>query len=105
MSYEFLECGCKLDNWFPNGFTSWYETFYEVVDNISLAFDQITLEWDSKRLQHVQDTQGRMGLVELAKELTDKFELKNKDREWNGEFFEEIDEFLEKELYEGRTSQ
>lgn len=99
MSFEDIQ-PFKIDDYFPNGFPSWYETFYEVVDNISLAFDQITFEWDSKRLQHIQDTQGRIGLVELAKELTDKFELKNKDRSWDGEFFKEIDEFLEKELYE-----
>ena len=43
--------------------------------------------------------QGHGGLYELAEELTDEFELLNKGRVWDGEFFDEIEEFLSEKLY------
>lgn len=33
---------------------------------------------------------GMVGLFELAKSLTDEFQNIHKDREWDGEFFDEI---------------
>ena len=42
--------------------------------------------------------QGAGGFYELAQELTDKFEMLNKDREWDGDFWDEIEQFLESEL-------
>lgn len=44
------------------------------------------------------DKVSKWGLNELAKELTDKFENIHQDREWDGDFFDEIEEFLEIEL-------
>ena len=66
---------------FPNGFVSWYETFYEVVSFIKNS-----------------SLEGRGVLYELAKNLTDKFERLNKDRYWNGDFYDAINIFLEEEL-------
>ena len=80
---------------FPNGFISWYETFYEVVANITFWREGVSLP---KRIKTVQEEQGTGGLYELAKELTDKFELLHKDREWDGDFFDEIDKFLDIEF-------
>jgi hypothetical protein len=34
----------------------------------------------------------------LANDLTDEFELLNKDREWDGEFFDEIERFLDEKF-------
>ena len=80
---------------FPNGFISWYETFYEVVANITFWREGVSLP---KRIKTVQEEQGTGGLYELAKELTDKFELLHKGREWDGDFFDEIDKFLDVEF-------
>lgn len=44
------------------------------------------------------DAQGRGGVWELAEKLTDKFEKLNEDREWNGEYFDELEDFLTEEL-------
>lgn len=82
---------------FPNGLDSYLETYYEIVDSISFSIDT---DKEPSKIYEVQQQQGRGGLYELAKELTDKFENLNKGREWDGEFFDEIDEFLNKELYE-----
>ena len=79
---------------FPNGFESWYETFYEITHTIERHQDEgvKSLVWE------VLGSQGRGGLYELAKKLTDKFELLYKDREWDGEYFDEVERFLETEL-------
>lgn len=62
---------------FPNGITSYLETYYEVVSYI--VFKNYAPE--------------NAHLWELVKDITDAFELKNKDRVWDGEFFEEVVEF------------
>ena len=82
---------------FPNGFESWYETFYEIVRNMCwIDFDLRKKEYPLFEKTHAEEGTG--GLWQLTKELTDKFELLHKDREWDGEFFDEIEKFLEIEL-------
>ena len=80
---------------FPSGFSFWRDTFYEMVQ-------AITIEWlkdkPVKIIAETHDAQGHCGLYDLAEQLTDKFEKQNKDREWNGQFFDEIDAFLKIEL-------
>ena len=85
-----------MDKKFPNGFASWQETHYEVVQ-------AMTKEWmkDQPRglVKERHDMQGHGGLYELAEELTDEFENLNKGREWHGEFFDEIEVFLDSKLF------
>lgn len=78
---------------FVNGQVSWMETHFEVVAAITEALKMD----DNKAIQRSED-QGTGGLYELAEELTDAFENKNKGRVWDGEFFEEIESFLDQEL-------
>ena len=81
---------------FPNGFTNWQETHFEVVQSICK-------EWFKESPQGVvadrQAAQGHGGLYELAMELADKFERKHSGHQWNGEFFEAIGKFMNEELY------
>ena len=81
---------------FPNGFASWQETHYEVV----AAITSIALDNDNKDnlVYKTYREDGLGGLYELAEELTDEFELLNKDREWDGEFFDEIERFLDEKF-------
>jgi len=74
---------------FPNGFTSWHETHFEICFYLSN-----TQDIEGSMANTVQTQSGRGGLYELSQALTDEFEAKHKDREWDGEFFDEIDEFL-----------
>ena len=67
----------RNDAKFPNGVTSYLETYYEVISYI--IFKNYAPE--------------NINLWELAEDITDAFELKNKDRVWDGEFFEEVTEF------------
>lgn len=85
-----------MGKYFPNGFRSWQETHFEVVQAIAI-------EWAKDKptglVAQRQAEKGHCGLYELAEELTDEFELKNKDRFWDGEFFEEIADFTRKKLH------
>ena len=80
---------------FPNGFTSWMETHYEVVAKIEERL-AIRATGVAHKRQHLQ---GIGGLYELSEELTDKFELEFEGEEWEGnDFFDTIGRFLDTHL-------
>lgn len=81
---------------FPNGFTSWMETHHEMVS----AINSIISGGADNIITEIQYWGGTGMLYELAESYTDEFELLHKDREWDGEFFDEIDKFIEKKLEE-----
>lgn len=72
------------------------ETYYEVVSIIeeknSNAFGS------SDTLMELYNTHGRGALWELAKSITDDFQSLNKNREWDGEFLEEIQRYTLKRI-------
>jgi hypothetical protein len=83
---------------FPNGTQSYLETFYEIVSR---------LERERRRkiitcpvVNHIQLRHGTTGFYSIAQSLTDEFERMNKGRHWDGEFFEEIESYLDKKLWE-----
>jgi len=88
----------KLENTgkFPNGFSEWIETHHEVVAEIERAINIPT-----SKVSFIAETKGTGGLYELAEFLTDKFEILHAGKEWDGEFFDTIHSFLERELYHG----
>lgn len=71
--------------------TDWLETYFEVVSAIAL---ERAKDFPAPLIQEINDTQGTGGFYELAQELTDKFELENAEREWDGDFFDAIDRFM-----------
>lgn len=79
-----------MEKYFPNGFSSWAETHHEVVSEIT----QVMLGELPAKLEEIQLSQGTGGIWEFCITLTDDFEWKNKDREWDGEFYDEIEEFI-----------
>lgn len=87
----------KLENPipFPNGFRSWKDTFYEVTKEIERMRDWLVMP---KRLADIQAEQGRCGFYSLAEELTNKFENINVGRQWDGDFFDELEAFINSEL-------
>jgi len=77
---------------FPNGFTEWIETYHEIVTMIELEDEDGSL-----RLA----IGGRGGQYKLAKNLTDKFEVKYLGNEWvNVGYFDAIEEFCNEEFKE-----
>lgn len=83
-----LEVGMKR---FPNGFESWVETHHEIVKAITEYLDS---GHKCETIWRRYEEQGTGGMYELGIELTDIFENKYKGREWDGEFFETIAEFM-----------
>lgn len=94
---EYAETFMKLYNKFPNGFESWRETYFEVVSAIR---DEWRKDFPQGKVKEYHSQEGTCALYNLAEELTNKFEELNAGREWDGEFFDEIEEFCKKELYE-----
>ncbi len=82
-----------VTNEFPNGFESWHETHFEIVQAI---VENQSGEICSPIALKIAETKGIIGLYELAKELTDEFENKYKGEIWGEtkEYFDTIEEFL-----------
>lgn len=81
---------------FPNGFRSWMETFAEVYEFITLERQKPSLKGVMKE---VQEQSGTCGFYDLAQEWTAEFEAIYFKREWDGEFFEEVEEFCKKKNF------
>jgi hypothetical protein len=77
---------------FPAGFSSWMETHHEVVAFITIQQHECR---KGTPIYHRHESQGTGGLYELAEEWTDEFENTYKDTDWDGEFFDTIEEFLQ----------
>ena len=75
---------------FLNGFESWTETYFEVVDYITTIR---SMKFIKGIIGETIVSSGTCGLWELAVKWTDEFEVLNKDREWDGEFYDEVEEF------------
>lgn len=86
----------KLENskQFPNGFQSWQETHFEVVGGIIEDLERYPGGVANKIVEEF----GIGKLYEFSEEWADEFEKLNKDRFWDGEFVEEITEFVENKL-------
>jgi hypothetical protein len=79
---------------FPNGFDSWMDTHFEVVQHITITLGH---EGEDNLARRAQEADGHGGLWQLAEELTDEFEAKWKGEHWGmeREFYDTIEEFLE----------
>lgn len=74
---------------FPNGFESFMETHHEVVTALTLAREK------NHPVTETMNEEGGTGrFYEVATEWTKEFETTNKGREWDGEFFDEIESFI-----------
>jgi hypothetical protein len=87
---------------FQNGFQSWMETHHEVVTFIAVFLIEVKGFPSDKSVQSTSVIQKEYGLegttamYELAEKWTDEFELLNKGRDWDGEFYEEVEVFCMK---------
>jgi len=80
----------KSNRDFPNGFIEYLETHYEVVSYLESNIDS-----ESSMAYYHRRDYGIGGMYELAKTITDDFELKYKDELWDLEYFiDTLYEFL-----------
>jgi hypothetical protein len=78
---------------FPNGFTSWVETFYEIVSALTSIESG---DGESEVINEIRNTKGIGGMYEFAEVLTDEFELTYKDEDWSElGFFETLENFVD----------
>ena len=84
---------------FPNGFTSWMETHHEVVAYITRQLELNDYMTEGTKVRQAHESQGTGGLYELSQDWTNEFETENKDREWDGDFFDEVEVFLNQKNY------
>lgn len=78
---------------FPNGFSSWMETHHEIVSYITLKLHYYKNTAEESSIIKVMELSGTGGIYELAEDWTDEFEQDNIDRDWDGDFFDEIEQF------------
>jgi hypothetical protein len=69
------------------------ETHYQMVEAITLKMEEEYPHPENFIVKRSEE-QGMGGLWMLAKELTDEFQEKHKDRLWDGDYFDEIESFL-----------
>lgn len=84
----------KQQKIFINGFASWMETHHEVCEFIGYRLKESELLYTENVINETESTQGTGGLYTLAEQWTDEFEKLNEGRVWDGEFFNEIGNFL-----------
>jgi len=79
-----------MEKQFVNGFDSWIETYNEISNII-----RNLIEKENPVISQMYEKTGYGLIYELSKDLTDEFELLNKDREWDGDWYDEIEAFIE----------
>lgn len=96
-------CDCILDTLevletdrppsFPNGFTDWHETHYQVVEMIHMEMDKPD-DALPPLLHRIQMDEGRGGLWELACQITNAFENKYQGITWGDDDMDYSDTLL-----------
>ena len=80
---------------FTNGFISWLETYTEIILYIVEALASKSTKSDYKsEVFEALDSEGYLGARQLATKWADEFEKANQGREWDGEFYEEVEAFV-----------
>ena len=74
---------------------SYLETHFEIVSSI---IKELRRNDPTARVYKIFSERGTGGMYELAKYLTDQFEEKHKDTMWDGDYFDELESFLQEEL-------
>lgn len=81
---------------FPNGFTSWQRTHFEVVE-VLVYLRNLEEEHQPKGFTDLINRSGTEELYNTAIELTDKFEKEHPDGTGDQNLFDAIEEFFTEE--------
>lgn len=88
-----------MEKKFVNGFESWSEAFFLLTDHLSTALIDDESPQNAK-LVYLREQVGFIGLCPEVEGWADEFEKLHEGREWDGEFYDEIDEFFKKKVSE-----
>lgn len=78
-----------------NGIIFYMETFQEISMEVGRL---VSLDKPPRILEECVGNQGRCGLYELVTAWTNEFEAMNTFRRWDGEFFDELDSFIQNKI-------
>ena len=84
---------------FPNGFESWQKTHFEVVEALCYKRD-LEEGKKPKNFAELVDRSATEGLYQLALSLTNKYEEQTKGKKREQGLFDEIEEFVSREIEE-----
>lgn len=84
---------------FPNGFSSWQKTHFEVVE-VLVYIRNLEEGKTPKPFAELMDKSATEELYQLAIKFTDKFEEQTKGKVRERSLFDEIEEFVWKEVHE-----
>ena len=76
---------------------SWAETHHEMVSAIAIWLNGPE-EKQPQVIQELYTSGGTNAMYDLAIDWTDEFQKKNKNREWDGDYFDEIEKFIDEKL-------
>jgi hypothetical protein len=82
-----------MKNEFVNGFDSWIETYSE----ISRLIREL-IENENPNITKLYEEVGYGLIYELSKKFTNEFEYINKNKEWDGDWFDALENFIESEF-------
>lgn len=86
-------CAYIKDKQFPDGFSSFIETHNEICAMWALAYER-----KNSKLEEYMESNGTGGMYDCCEVWAFEFENLNKGRQWDGEFFEEIELFFENKV-------
>lgn len=84
----------KRVTYFPNGFSDWHETHFEMVEHI---VSSVHLSGSAANIKQAE--QGHGGLYELAEDWTNEFEKKYQGQFWDGEYRDTIEAFIKEKEF------
>ncbi|HCL06647.1 MAG TPA: hypothetical protein DHW64_12130 [Chitinophagaceae bacterium] len=82
---------------FPNGFDSWQKTHFEVVE-VLCYIRELEISEQPKSFTEMVDQTATEVMYQLALELTNKYEEHSKGKTRTRSLFDEIEEFVWKEV-------
>ena len=82
---------------FPNGFDSWQKTHFEVVE-VLCYIRELEISEQPKSFTEMVDQTATEEMYQLALELTNKYEEHSKGKTRTRSLFDEIEEFVWKEV-------
>ena len=80
-----------------NGFRSWAETHHEIVTIINYQIDRDFGDIP-RLLDEILSTEGTGGIYDLCIDLTTEFESINEGRVWDGDWLDEVIEFVKEKI-------
>jgi hypothetical protein len=75
----------------PNGIDSWIQTHFYIVQHLVTTYNKP----GSLSMRYTENS-GYSSLIPLAVAFANEFEEETKGRKWKGDYFDALDEFIDK---------